>query len=40
MKVNKMRSLTHDINLLKMDPKMSFSQKPLTNYNNDKNLKG
>ena len=40
MKVNKMRSLTHDKNLLKMDLKMSFSQKPLTNYNNDKNLKG
>lgn len=40
MKVNKMRSLTHDVNLLKMDLKMSFSQNPLTNYYNDKNLKG
>ena len=35
-----MRSLTHDINLIKMDLKMSFSQKPLTNYYNNKNLKG
>jgi len=35
-----MRSLTHDINLLKMDLKMSFSQKLHTNYYNDKNLKG
>ena len=40
MKVNKMRSLTHDTNLLKMDLKMRFSQKPLANYYNDKNLKG
>ena len=35
-----MKSLTHDVNLLKMDLKMNFSQKPLTNYYNDKNLKG
>ena len=40
MKVNKMRSLTHDTNLIRMDLKMSFSQKTLTNYYNDKNLKG
>ena len=35
-----MISLTHDINLLKMDLKMSLSQKLHTNYYNDKNLKG
>jgi len=40
MKVNKTKLLTHEMNRLKTSFRMSFSQKPLTNYYNDKILKG
>lgn len=40
MKVNKTRLPTHWINYLKISFRISFSQKPLANYYNDKNLKG
>lgn len=40
MKVNKTKLLTHWINYLKTSFRISFSQKPLANYYNDKNSKG
>ena len=40
MKVNKTKLLTHEMNRLKTSFRISFSQKPLTNYYNDKILKG
>lgn len=40
MKVNKTKLLTHWINYLKTSFRISFSQKSLANYYNDKNSKG